>query len=103
MDKPRNYELWFAEFPHEEDTSETDDRPVVLVRILDDKHVFALMITKHRARDDHDLEITYWEAAGLNCPSTVRANRGYKLSVDKLRRKIGSLSETDIIRLKFRM
>ena len=103
MPKPQNYELWFADFPHEEDSIVADDRPVVLVRILDDDHVFALMITKHGVRDEYDMALEHWKDAGLDCPSTIRTRRGYKLAVEKLRRKIGMLTETDIIRLKFKI
>ena len=103
MAKPNNFELWFADFPHEEDTDNTDDRPVVLVRILDEHHVFALMITKHGVRDESDMAIENWHSAGLDCPSTIRTRRAYKLAIEKLRRKIGTLTETDIIRLKFKI
>jgi len=103
MEKPSNFELWFAAFPHEENTDEIDDRPVVLVRIIDEHFVFALMITTHEVRDESDMAIEKWEAAGLNCPSTIRIRRAYKLGIEKLRRKIGTLTETDIIRLKFKM
>jgi len=102
MGKPSNFELWFADFPHEEKTDEYDDRPVVLVRIIDDRNVFALMITTHGVRDESDMVIEKWEAAGLTCPSTIRTRRAYKLGIEKLRRKIGTLSEIDIIRLKFK-
>jgi mRNA-degrading endonuclease toxin of MazEF toxin-antitoxin module len=102
MEKPKDFEVWFADFPHEENTEDTDDRPVVLVRILDDNHVFALMITKHGIRDDNDMAIENWKETGLDCPSTIRLHRAYKLATTRLRRKIGNLTQTDIIRLKFK-
>jgi len=103
MVKPNTFELWFADFPHEENTDKSDDRPVVLVRILDESHVFALMITTHGIRDESDMAIEKWEEAGLACPSAIRTMRAFKLGIEKLRRKIGNLHEIDIIRLKFKM
>jgi hypothetical protein len=103
MGKPQKWELWFADFPHDEDTTVTNDRPIVLVNIHTDGSIFALMITKHEVRDENDMEIFDWQAAGLAYPSVIRTLRRFKLPPDKLRRKIGLLSDTDIIRLKFKI
>ena len=64
-------EVWFVEFPLEEDESKSINRPVV---VLDENilGVLSVKITKHKARkeDPYDTPIIYWEEAGLRLAST---------------------------------
>ena len=57
-------EVWFVEFPLEEDNSQTINRPVV---VLDENTlgVLSVKITKHlpRKEDPYDTPIIYWEEA----------------------------------------
>lgn len=55
-------EVWFVEFPLEEDESKSINRPVI---VLDENilGVLSVKITKHKARkeDPYDIPIIYWE------------------------------------------
>lgn len=59
-------EVWFVEFPLEEDSSRILNRPVV---VLDENllGVLSVKITKHRVReeDPYDIPIIYWQEASL--------------------------------------
>lgn len=59
-------EVWFVEFPLEEDPSRILNRPVV---VLDENllGVLSVKITKHKVRkeDPYDTPIIYWEEASL--------------------------------------
>ena len=69
-------EVWFVEFPLEEDNSKTLNRPVV---VLDDNTlgVLSVKITKHKVRqnDPYDVPIIYWEDANLRLASTARISK----------------------------
>ena len=69
-------EVWFVEFPLEEDNSKTLNRPVV---VLDDNTlgVLSVKITKHKVRqnDPYDVPIIYWEVANFRLASTARISK----------------------------
>ena len=62
----RKGEVWFVEFPLEEDASRIINRPVI---VLDENvlGVLSVKITKHKVRkeDPYDIPIIYWSEAGL--------------------------------------
>ena len=64
-------EVWFVEFPLEENPNRILNRPVV---VLDENllGVLSVKITKHKARkeDPYDIPIIYWEEASLRLAST---------------------------------
>lgn len=66
-------EVWFVEFPLEENPNRILNRPVV---VLDENllGVLSVKITKHKARkeDPYDIPIIYWEKASLRLASTAR-------------------------------
>lgn len=76
-------EVWFVEFPLEEDNSKTLNRPVV---VLDDNTlgVLSVKITKHKVRqnDPYDVPIIYWEDANLRLASTARISKVILLPKD---------------------
>ena len=69
-------EVWFVEFPLEEDNSQTLNRPVV---VLDENTlgVLSVKITKHAARkeDPYDVPILYWHEANLRLSSIKNLSR----------------------------
>ena len=69
-------EVWFVEFPLEENPNRILNRPVV---VLDENllGVLSVKITKHKARkeDPYDIPIIYWEEASLRLASTARCRR----------------------------
>ena len=94
-------EVWFVEFPLEEDNSKTLNRPVV---VLDDNTlgVLSVKITKHKVRqnDPYDVPIIYWEDANLRLASTARISKDILLPKDSFIFKIGSLHREDLLRIE---
>ena len=94
-------EVWFVEFPLEEDNSKTLNRPVV---VLDDNTlgVLSVKITKHKVikNDPYDVQIIYWEDANLRLASTARISKVILLPKDSFIFKIGSLHREDLLRIE---
>lgn len=69
-------EVWFVEFPLEEDETRTINRPVI---VLDENTlgVLSVKITKHspRKEDPYDIPILYWQEANLRLASTARVSK----------------------------
>ena len=97
MGKFNKGEVWFAEFPFEEDNSKTMYRPVV---VLDEDKlgVLSVKVTRHKVRSDDpfDTPIVYWEQAGLNFMSTARVSKVMNLREDDFIFKIGDLHPDDL-------
>ena len=90
-------EVWFVEFPLEEDNLQTINRPVV---VLDENilGVLSVKITKHLPRKDdpYDIPILYWQEANLRLASTARVSKIYLLPADSFIFKIGDLHPEDL-------
>lgn len=94
-------EIWFVEFPLEEDNSQTINRPVI---VLDENTlgVLSVKITKHspRKEDPYDTPIIYWQEANLRLASTARVSKVFLLSQDNFIFKIGDLHQDDLDRVE---
>ena len=94
-------EVWFVEFPLEEDNSQTINRPVI---VLDENTlgVLSVKITKHspRKEDPYDTPIIYWQEANLRLASTSRVSKVFLLSQDSFIFKIGDLHQDDLDRVE---
>lgn len=94
-------EVWFVEFPLEEEPSKILNRPVV---VLDENllGVLSVKITKHKARveDPYDMPIIYWEEANLRLASTARVSKVTLLNKDSFIFKIGDLHKDDLERIE---
>ena len=94
-------EVWFVEFPLEEDNSQTINRPVI---VLDENTlgVLSVKITKHspRKEDSYDTRIIYWQEANLRLASTARVSKVFLLSQDSFIFKIGDLHQDDLDRVE---
>lgn len=90
-------EVWFVEFPLEEDNNQSTNRPVV---VLDEDHlgVLSVKVTKHAVRknDSYDVPILYWTEAGLRLASTARVSKTMILDKDAFIFKIGVLHPDDL-------
>ena len=90
-------EVWFVEFPLEEDNSQTINRPVI---VLDENTlgVLSVKITKHspRKEDPYDTPIIYWQEANIRLASTARVSKVFILSQDSFIFKIGDLHQDDL-------
>lgn len=94
-------EVWFVEFPLEEDTSKILNRPVI---VLDENllGVLSVKITKHKVRkeDPYDMPIIYWQDANLRLASTARVSKVTLLTKDSFIFKIGDLHQDDLYRVE---
>ena len=94
-------EVWFVEFPLEEDNSQTINRPVI---VLDENTlgVLSVKITKHSPskEDPYDTAIIYWQEANLRLASTVRVSKVFLLAQDNFIFKIGDLHQDDLERVE---
>lgn len=94
-------EVWFVEFPLEEDPDRILNRPVV---VLDENllGVLSVKITKHKVRreDPYDIPIIYWQEANLRLASTARVSKVTLLTRDCFIFKIGDLHRDDLERVE---
>ena len=94
-------EVWFVEFPLEEDPSRILNRPVI---VLDENllGVLSVKITKHKVRkeDPYDTPIIYWQEASLRLASTARVSKVTLHTKESLILKIGDLHKDNIKRIK---
>lgn len=90
-------EVWFVEFPYDDDPGKTANRPVV---VLDENvlGVLSVKITKHavRSEDKYDVPIIYWQQAQLRLASTARVSKVILLSKNDFIFKIGDLHPDDL-------
>lgn len=94
-------EVWFVEFPLEDDNTKSLNRPVIVLD-EDTLGVLSVKITKHtpRSEDPYDLPILYWQEANLKLASTARVSKVILLSQDSFIFKIGELCEDDLKRVE---
>lgn len=90
-------EVWYVNFPLEEDITKTIIRPVVVI----DEHgykVLSVKVTKHEPRknDNYDTPIVYWQQAKLRLKSTARVAKTLLLDKSMFIRKIGDLHPDDL-------
>ncbi len=94
-------EIWFVEFPLEENSNAIINRPVI---VLDENilGVLSIKITKHKIREEdlYDVPIVYWEDANLKLASTARVSKIMLLNKDNFLFKIGNLHNDDLLRIE---
>lgn len=94
-------DVWFVEFPLEEDNLQTINRPVVVLD-ADTLGVLSVKITKHavRSNDPYDTPIIYWQEANLRLASTARVSKVMNLRPEDFIFKIGTLHKDDLERIE---
>lgn len=92
----RVWEIWFAEFPFEEDPTIVKERPVIILNV-EPLEVLSVKVTSHEVRDkdQYDTPILYWKEAGLNKPSVARISKTMLLDKQNFKNKIGTLHNDD--------
>lgn len=90
------WEIWFADFPFEEDKTKTKHRPVIILSV-EPLEVLSVKVTSHEVRntDRFDIPIQHWREAGLNKPSIARISKTMFLDKNNFKYKIGTLHEED--------
>jgi mRNA interferase MazF len=95
---PRPGEVWIADIPFTSGTA-SKLRPV-LVLWTDSADVVVAAVTSAQPRSATDAALQDWSAAGLRVASTVRLSRLDCLEQSLLRRRLGTLSQSDGANLK---
>ena len=78
----------------------TKRRPVLVVHDFGDDDLLVVPITSQHARTATDLVLTDWKSAGLQLPSTVRAEKLATISKSCVARKLGALPAAEMVRVK---
>lgn len=94
----RVWEIWFADFPYEEDATITKKRPVIILNV-EPFEVLSVKVTSQDVRDEdmYDTPIQYWSEAGLDRPSVARISKAMFLDKQNFIHKIGTLHNDDKI------
>ena len=89
-------EVWFVDFPLEENPSQFLPRPVI---VLDEETLQVLSVkvtsSEPRKNDNYDIPIIHWQFAQLRNKSTARVSKTLYLPKSQFRRKIGDLHPED--------
>lgn len=95
---PKRGEVWYANFPLEEDQTKTLPRPVIVLEEDNENSVgvLSIKVTKHKPRDEWDREIFYWQEAKLKMKSTARISKAFFLKLEDFDRKLGELHKDDL-------
>lgn len=90
------WEVWFANFPYEEDDTKYSSRPVIVLQANVD-YVLVVKVTCHTMRraDSFDTPLRFWKDAHLDRPSVARVSKATALTKDNLIRRIGVLKNYD--------
>ncbi|MGY0394282.1 type II toxin-antitoxin system PemK/MazF family toxin [Fusobacterium sp. SYSU M8A802] len=98
-------EVWFANFPFEDDPSKSKKRPVI---VLEDEggeaKVLAIKVTSRVGeRDNYDVTLLYWQKAKLRLASIARTSKYFYIDKSEFEFKIGDLHEDDLdlVKTKF--
>lgn len=94
--KLNRWEVWYVDFPYEENDGRTSVRPVIILNTKE-ALVLSVKVTSHEKReyDDFDVTLKYWREAGLEKPSVARVSKLMKLSKKSFLSKIGVLHPQD--------
>lgn len=92
----KQWEVWTANFPFEEDNGQSKLRPVIVLSV-EPLWILSIKVTNHSPRysDEYDVNIKNWKQAGLCSPSTARISKSMGLSKDSFNKKIGMLHIDD--------
>ncbi len=89
-------EVWYAEFPFEDQPDVSKERPVIVLDVSEETAtVLSIMVTSSDPRDEFDIEIFDWEFVPLRHRSTARVSRTMSIRTSSFRRKIGRLTDDD--------
>lgn len=94
----KEWEIWFAKFPYEEDQKIIKQRPVIILS-LEPLEVLSVKVTSQDIRDydKYDTPIIYWKEAGLDRKSVARVSKTILLTPEKFLWKLGVVQEEDQI------
>jgi mRNA-degrading endonuclease toxin of MazEF toxin-antitoxin module len=90
-------DVWYADFPLEEDHTKYINRPVIIV-VAETPEVVVIKVTKTapRRNDPYDVPIQHFIDAGLKHPSTARVSKVITVDESQIISKIGQLHPNDL-------
>ena len=89
-------EVWFAEFPFEEDEQQTKRRPVIVLDVNGEKcTVLSMKVTSREPRSEFEIELFDWAEIPLDHISTADASNVKLIPKSNFYRKAGRLSDDD--------
>ena len=90
------WEVWYAQFPYEEDPTIIKERPVIILNV-ETLQCLSVKVTSHDTRDEDEFDtpIVYWREAGLKRPSVARISKTMRLDKEKFVNKKGILHVDD--------
>ncbi|MDD2585755.1 MAG: type II toxin-antitoxin system PemK/MazF family toxin [Syntrophomonadaceae bacterium] len=95
---PQSGDVWFVNFPLEENNGQFISRPVVVIYVdKDSSEVLSVKVTKTEPRQTNsfDTPITFWQQAKLHYKSTARVSKTIFIPISQFKFKIGTLHSTD--------
>lgn len=94
-------EVWFVNFPLEEDPNQFLSRPVVVLNV-ETLQVLSVKVTKTEPRDngEFDTPIVYWEYANLRFKSTARVSKTIHIPITEFKYRLGSLHPDDFAEIQ---
>lgn len=75
-------------------------RPGLTLLDSGDADILAALITSQAARDEYDILLRDWQAAGLLLPSVVRVHKLATLEKSLIVRQLGQLTKHDLQRVR---
>lgn len=89
-------EVWFADFPFDDDPTQSKDRPVIVLHVDDEScRVLSMKVTSSEPRTEFEIELFDWAQIPLPHKSTADASAVRNLPKSKFRRRVGRLSNAD--------
>lgn len=90
------WEVWYAQFPYEEDSTRHSGRPVIVLQAKAST-VLVVKVTCHTMRraDCFDTPLRFWKDAHLDRPSVARVSKAIELPHANLLTRIGVLKNYD--------
>ncbi|PKM50702.1 MAG: PemK family transcriptional regulator [Firmicutes bacterium HGW-Firmicutes-7] len=87
-------EVWFVEFPYEDDLTQFKPRPCIVLDI-EKLEVLSIKVTSQDARDDYDVPIFKWRESHLDKPSFARVSKTILLKKESFLKKLGDIHRDD--------
>lgn len=93
-------DVWFVNFPLEEDPNRYLPRPVIVVD-EETLQVLSIKVTKSapRENDKYDIPLRHWQHAKLRFESTARVSKIMYLPKSYFKHKIGELHPDDFLNI----
>ena len=90
-------DVWWTHFPFE-NSNIVKHRPAIVIND-DEIAILAMYVTSKDKETPYSIEITDWEQTGLSKVSWARIDRIISISEWNLDRKIGKLTERDLLKI----